>query len=141
VAFLFDTDAISEVLRRHPLPAYVRWLKSVPRADQYTSAVVIGELYKGAYRSERAQYHLENIEQRVLAAVTVLAYDVAAARIFGDLQARLELAGRKLADADLQIAATAIRHGLDLVTGNVRHFARIPGLTVCAVLADARSDG
>jgi predicted nucleic acid-binding protein len=51
VAFLFDTDAISEVLKRRPLPAYVAWLRTVPRVEQFTSAVVIGELFKGAYRS------------------------------------------------------------------------------------------
>ena len=137
-AFLFDTDAISEVLKRRPLSAYLRWLKSVPRANQFTSAVVVGELYKGAFRSEHSSYHLENIECRVLAAVTVLPYDVAVARTYGELRAELERAGRSLADADLQIAATAVRHGLELVTGNVRHFSRIPGLTVCLVLANAR---
>ena len=51
MAFLFDTDAISEVLKRRPLPAYVAWLRTVPRVEQFTSAVVIGELFKGAYRS------------------------------------------------------------------------------------------
>ncbi len=51
MAFLFDTDAISEVLRRRPLPGYVRWLSGVPRAEQFTSAVVVGELFKGAYGS------------------------------------------------------------------------------------------
>jgi len=49
VAFLFDTDAISEVLRRRPLPGYVRWLSGVPRIEQFTNAVVVGELFKGAY--------------------------------------------------------------------------------------------
>ena len=30
----------------------------------------------------------------------------------------------------LQIAATALRHGLELVTGNLKHFARVPELTI-----------
>ena len=46
----------------------------------------------------------------------------------GEIEARLKKGGQPLADADLQIAATAIRHGLELVTGNVRHFERVPGL-------------
>jgi predicted nucleic acid-binding protein len=139
VAFLFDTDAISEVLKRHPLPAYLRWLRSVPRADQFTSAVVVGELYRGAFRSEHSSYHLEHIERRVLAAVTVLPYDAAVSRTFGELEAELERTGRRLADADVMIAATAVRHDLELVTGNLRHFSRIPGLAVCSVLANART--
>lgn len=46
--------------------------------------------------------------------------------------------GERLADADLQIAATAIYHDLELVTGNVRHFARVPGLRLHPALAAAR---
>lgn len=138
MAYLFDTDAISELLKPRPLPAYVTWLRAIPPAEQLTSAVVIGELFKGAFRSAHASLHLRNIETRVLPALTVLAYDVETARVHGALQARLEADGRALADADLQIAATAIHHGLELVTGNLRHFRRIPGLRICAVLAEAR---
>ena len=83
VAYLFDTDAISELLRPRPLPRYVEWLKTLPREDQYTSAVTVGELFKGAYRSRAKERHLKNIEERVLPAVTVLPYDVATARVFG----------------------------------------------------------
>jgi len=54
------------------------------------------------------------------------------------LAANLEAEGRPLADADLQIAATALRHDLVLVTGNVGHFERVPGLELERALADAR---
>lgn len=50
MAFLFDTDAISEVLKRHPLPAYLAWLRTIARGEQFTSAVVASELFKGAHR-------------------------------------------------------------------------------------------
>jgi tRNA(fMet)-specific endonuclease VapC len=116
----------------------VRWLAAVPRDEQFTSAVVVGELYKGALRSSAVARHLESIEKRVLAAVTVLSYDAPAARVYGEIQARLTGAGRPLADADLQIAATALLHDLELVTGNLRHFARVPGLRVSSALAEAR---
>ena len=62
--------------------------------------------------------------------MTVLSYDVAAARVYGQIRAQLESAGRPLADADLQIAATALVHDLELVTGNVKHFRRVPGLRI-----------
>ena len=138
MAYLFDTEAISETLRPKPLPAYTEWLSTLAREDQFTSAVVIGELYRGAYRSSAASHHLSNLALRVLPAVTVLPYDAATADVFGYLAARLEVAGTMLADADLQIAATALYHGLALVTGNVRHFDRVPGLMVERVLADGR---
>ena len=138
MAWLFDTDALSEVLRRRPLAPYVAWLRTVPRADQFTSAVCVGELYKGAFRVPETAHHLRNIEARVLPAVTVLPYDVAVARVYGEIEAGLAARGAMLADADLQIAATALYHGLELVTGNGRHFARVPGLRIHPVLADAR---
>lgn len=140
MAYLFDTDAISELLRRTPLPAYVEWLKAVPRAEQFTSAVVIGELYKGAYRSQARQHHLANIESRILPAVTALPFDVATAKVFGQIRARLEEVGTILPDADLQIAATAIYHGLKLVSGNLRHFSRIPEIKLNSIFADTRSN-
>jgi predicted nucleic acid-binding protein len=69
MAYLFDTDAISELLRPCPLQIFVEWLITVPREEQFTSAVVVGELYNGAYRSQARQRHLNNIEQRILPAI------------------------------------------------------------------------
>lgn len=138
MAFLFDTDAISEVMRRRPLPAYVAWLASVPRSEQFTSAVVIGELFEGAFRTETPDRHLDRITRLVLPAITVLPYDAAVAERFGRIQGALAKSGKALADADAIIAATAVHHGLVLVTGNTRHFERVPGLRIETVLARAR---
>lgn len=138
MAYLFDTDAISEQLKPRPAPGYVRWLQAVPREEQFTSAVVVGELYKGAFRSPAVARHLDHIEGRVLPSVSVLAYDVAAARVYGQVRAELEFVGRPLADADLQIAATALLHDLELVTGNLRHFRRVPRLRISTALAESR---
>jgi tRNA(fMet)-specific endonuclease VapC len=138
MAYLFDTDAISELLRPRPLNIYVEWLGTVPREEQFTSAVVIGELYKSAYRSRARQKHLKNIEQRILPAVTALPYDVATAKVFGQIRAKLEEAGTILPDADIQIAATAIYHDLELVSGNLRHFSRIAELKLNHILSKAR---
>ncbi len=99
---------------------------------------MIGELYKGAFRSDDRERHLQNIDTRVLLAVTVLPYDVAVSRVYGEIQAGLAKEGRGLADADLQIAATAIHHGLELVTGNIRHSRRIPGIRIEPILGEAR---
>jgi tRNA(fMet)-specific endonuclease VapC len=138
MAFLFDTDAISELLRPRPAKAYVKWLLKVPREEQFTSAVVVGELYKGAYRSQACEKHLSNIEQRILPAVTVLPYDTGTAKVFGKIRAGLEAAGTILSDADIQIASTAVENDLELITGNIRHFSRIPGLKLNTILADSR---
>lgn len=138
MSFLFDTDAISEVLKRRPLPVYVHWLGNIPRTEQFTSAVTLGELYRGAFRSPRRELHLRYIEERIVPAVTVLPYDQQVARVYGQVAGQLDAHGRRLADADVQIAATALHHDLELVTGNIRHFERVPGLKINRILAEAR---
>ncbi len=130
MAFLFDTDAIGETLRSRPDPSYVAWLGTIARKDQYTSAITVGELFYGAYRAAAGGRHVSMIEDRVLPAVTVLPFDRAVAQIYGRLAADLAGQGQPLADADLQIAATALHHDLELVTGNLRHFGRIPDLNI-----------
>jgi predicted nucleic acid-binding protein len=73
-----------------------------------------------------------------LPAVTPLPFDVATAKVFGQIRAKLEESGTILPDADLQIAATAIYHDLELVSGNLRHFSRIAKLKINPILADSR---
>lgn len=137
--YLLDTDAISELFRKRPLLLYTEWLSSIPREEQFTSSVVIGELFKGAFRSPDCDRHLTNIHSRVLPTVTVLPFDVETARVFGEIHAKLSARGRILEDADLQIAATAIHHRLELVTGNLGHFERIPGIRIHRALVSSRS--
>lgn len=139
MAFLFDTDAISELLRPRPAVNYLKWIMKVAREEQFTSAVVIGELYRRAYSSQNRERHLTNIEQRVLPAVTVLPYDIDTAKVFGEIRANLEESGTILPDADIQIAATAIEHNLELITGNLRHFNRISDLKLNNILVNSRN--
>ena len=69
----------------------------------------------------------------------MIPFDGAAAAVYGQLRAALEDDGITVADLDLQIGATALTHGLTLVTGNLRHYQRMPGLVLQRVLADARA--
>ena len=128
-AYLFHADAIAEVLRSEPREAYLEWLRSVPREEQFTSAVSVAEVYRGADESGEADHHVRNIEKRVLPALTVLPFDVAVARTFGELRAALEDA-QSVSDQELQVAATALYHGLEIVTSRTSRFRTIPGLRV-----------
>ena len=82
---------------------------------------------------------MEKIEARVLPAITVLPFDLEVARVFGEVQAALMKDGLSPGDVDVQIAATALRHGLVLVTGNIRHHERVAGLRLERALADSRA--
>lgn len=99
---------------------------------------MLAELYKGAYRASNQAQLLERMRQTVIPRLTLLSFDRNTAPIYGQISATLEQAGQVLAHANLQIAATAMQHQLELVTGNLRHFERIPGLQINRVLAAAR---
>lgn len=143
--YLFDTDAISELFKKVPNAAYAKWVSGLKSQEQFTSSVVIAELFAGAYllaadgRSAAAKRHLRNLRDRVIPALTILPFDVRVAESYGQIRSVLENQGKPLADMDMQIAATAKAHGLILVTGNVAHFERIPGLKLCQVLSDAKA--
>jgi predicted nucleic acid-binding protein len=141
MALVFDTDAISEVLRPKPAELYLGWLRTVPIDEQLTTAITVGELYWGAHRSAARERHLRKIEEALLPSLRVLPFDAKAAKQFGWLKALLENQGTPLADADLQIASITLAEGHELVTGNLRHFSRIPGLRINTALAASRPSG
>jgi predicted nucleic acid-binding protein len=128
-AYLFHADAIAEALRSEPREAYLEWLRSLPREEQFTSAVSLAELYRGADESTDPEDHVRHIEERVLPALTVLPFDVAVARTFGELKASLK-DPENLSSRELQVGATALYHGLEIVTSRTGRFRRIPGLRV-----------
>jgi predicted nucleic acid-binding protein len=127
--YLFDTDVVSLILRKNPPGHLIRRLATAPPAEQFTSAITLGEIAYGAARVRRLDL-LERARQGVLASLVVLPFDVAAAERYGVLRAELERRGRPLAEPDLRIAAIALARSLVLVTGNVKHFARVSGLRV-----------
>ena len=94
------------------------------------SAITVAELEYGArksldYVTEAAAVSL------ILEPFATVAFDPRVAPIeFGRVRAELEIAGTPLAAMDLLIAAHALSLGASLVTNNVRHFGRVPRLTV-----------
>lgn len=128
-AYLFHADAIAEALRSEPRAAYLEWLRSLPREEQFTSAVSLADLYRGADESSDPAYQARHIEERVLPALTVLPFDTATARSYGELRAELPDPD-SVPTRELQVAATALYHGLEVVTGRTGLFRRIPGVKV-----------
>lgn len=127
--YCFDTDVLSAALRRDPPLDLIRRLARLPPEQQFTTAVSLGELLYGAAR-RGGERLVERIRQILPQAQRILPFDREAAGVYGPLRARLEAEGRRLADPDLRIASIALARQLILVTGNVRHFGRVPGLTV-----------
>lgn len=128
--YLFDTDIITNIFKKRPSPGLLTKLADVPRKNQHISTVTISEIVFGAYKSDRPEYHLCNLQNILLPAVNILGFDSKAAYVCGRIRAELEKAGTPLALADLEIASIAIANELILVTGNIRHFSRISQLIV-----------
>ncbi len=128
--YLLDTNVVSALRRpdRHPGPTL--WLKAQRPSDLHLSVVTLAEIERGIaqqvplnpdFARDLAQW-----VERTLAwfADRILPVDVAAARRWGRLSA--DIGNREV---DLLIAATALEHGLIVVTRNVRHF-QPSGVTV-----------
>ncbi len=128
--YLFDTDVITNVLKKMPSPELIRRLENTRQEDQFISVVTVAEIVYGAEKSHRPEYHLKNLEEILLPTVSVLDFDIRAAYIAGNIRAYLEKAGMLIAWADIQIAAISMTHDMTLITGNLKHFSRIPGLKI-----------
>ena len=94
-----------------------------------TTWITASALFYGAARSRHPDDSAASVLE-LLTTMPVLELDAVSARIFGEAKALLERRGERLDDSDLLIGAIAATHGAVLVTGNVRHFSRIPGVTL-----------
>jgi len=127
--YCFDTDVLSATMRRNPPLALIRRLAAVPAAHQHTTAITAGELLYGVARTPGEDL-VGRVRRLLESAITVLPFDSAAAAAYAGIRIALERAGRPLDDPDLRIASIALARDLTLVTGNGRHFDRVPGLRV-----------
>jgi len=126
-SFLLDTNFCIHFIRGR---AWARSaLAMVQVLDVAISAVTVGELYEGAHRSDAPTRELATAEA-FLKPFVVVPLGREEAMEWGLIEARLRKAGNPIEAEDSMIAATAHRHGLTLITGNIKHFARVKGLKV-----------
>jgi predicted nucleic acid-binding protein len=126
--YLFDTDTLSNIVRKKPCKVLLKKLQQIPKELQYTSSINIGEIYYGANKSDRKEKIIKAFEENVFPNIKVLAFDENSGKLFGQLKADLEREGIGCSESDLRIATIALQHELILVSGNIRHFRNIPGL-------------
>lgn len=127
--FLLDTDVLSELRKRKRNPDVVKWFGATPDSELYLSVITLAEIERGIERQESVDptfaKDLAAWLERTLRAFgeRILPLTVNIARRWGRLAARI---GNT--ELDLAIAATALEHGLTVVTGNTRHFQRTGAL-------------
>ena len=128
--YLFDTDCLSNILKKAPSPLLIKKLESLPKGLQFTTSINVSEIYFGAYRSRNQEKILKAYEDKVFPNVNILPFDTDSGKIYGRLKALLEKRGLSKSEPDLMIAAIAIQHDMILATGNKRHFMNISGLNI-----------
>jgi predicted nucleic acid-binding protein len=128
--YLFDTDSISQIIKKNPSISFIKKIVSVLPEHQFTTTITVGELVYGAYKSNRPSYYMEKLDSMVWPNINILSFDEDAAKVYGKLRAEMEKKGVVLTEPDMRIAAIAVHHGLTVVTGNTRHFSKVHRLKV-----------
>ena len=122
--FILDTNVLSAVRRPDRASQVRAWLSSKSESELFLSVITVGEIERGIRlqtRSNPAFAHDLQIwldRTMLVFADRLLSFTAEDARIWGRLSAEIGHSG-----ADLMIAATALRHGATVVTGNVADFA------------------
>ncbi len=127
VEYLLDTNVLSETRRRKADAGVTAFLEAADSASLYLSVLTIGELRKGVAAKRRT----DPAAAKALAAWVeglefgfadrILGIDAATARLWGDWSAE-----RSRPVVDTLLAATAVQHGLTLVTRNIRDVRGLP---------------
>jgi len=100
--------------------------------ESFLSVITASELLHGVHRAALPDVRAKRsaFVEGILERFPLLPVDLACARAHARIWAELRQTGTMIGPHDLWLAATCVAHGLTMVTGNVREFERVPGLTV-----------
>lgn len=124
--YLLDTCVFSELSKPAPNTGVSGFLEETDDQDLWMCVISIGELVKGVQalppgkRRTGLELWVSNAQESFTG--RLLAIDVEVSRLWGELTGRLRRQGIQLGVVDGLIAATAIRHGMHVVTRNVKDF-------------------
>ena len=106
----------------------------IPDADLYLSVLTIGEIAKGiallaaSKKKKSLATWLAGLEAQF--ADRIIPLDIETARIWGEMTARAQMRGIVIPAADGLLAATALRHGMHVMTRNTKHFEASGALVI-----------
>ena len=124
--YLLDANAVIALLNDTMSPIARRIRRYAPR-DIGVPAVVIHELYYGAFKSQRVEKNVTRVDALQF---PVVEFDLEDARQAGEVRAHLASKGTPIGPYDVLIAGQAKARKLTLVTHNTTGFQRVPALKV-----------
>ena len=126
--YLLDTNICSYILKKHPISVKSHF-DMVGLDALAISSIVLAELYYGAARHPKGlsiRHEIDDFTSRL----KVLPWDASAANHYGAIRSTLEKKGNPTGAMDMLIAAHARSQQAILVTNNIKHFDKIPDLSV-----------
>lgn len=122
--YLLDTNICIFFLQgKFDVPMHI---EKVGRKNCCISEITVGELLYGAACSNKKEEHLAQVNGLISSFVVLPIYPVLP--LFADTKAELRKQGKLIDDFDLLIGATAVTHKMILVSENMKHLSRIPGI-------------
>lgn len=141
--WLLDTNVIAELMGPACDDNVAAWIASRAEDELFISVLTLAEIVQGIaslpendLRRPRFKAQLSAVESRF--GQRVLPVDAAVAKCYGEIVGTLRRTGRKPPVIDTLLAATAIEHGLTLVTRNIKDVAAT-GVLVLDPWQSARS--
>jgi tRNA(fMet)-specific endonuclease VapC len=124
--FMLDTDSVSFVMRAqgHVAEQMVRHRPE----DLCVSAVTLAELRYGADLLKSRKLH--GLIDQFIRNIEIMPFDESGSNLYGVIASELQKQGSPIGKFDVLIAAHAVAIDATLVTNNVKHFVRVPGLRV-----------
>jgi tRNA(fMet)-specific endonuclease VapC len=124
--FVLDTNAVIALVN-NPSAGLGRRIRLEPPSEIALSAIVVHELFYGAFKGRQSARNLARIDALRFA---ILEFDREDARQAGVIRAHLASAGAPIGPYDVLIAGQAVARDLILVTRNITEFARVPRLQI-----------
>ena len=130
MTYVLDTNAVSALMKGNP--AVVDRLAATTPADVAVPQPVLAEIAFGIERLPRSKRRtsLQARFELVSAELPRAEWTDGVSQMFGRIKATLERRGARIEDFDAAIAAHALAHQATLVTANLDHMIRVPGLRV-----------